>query len=44
MNKNTAQTAHAAVEQITNNATSWIGHHPKDNKETGECDDDHSQF
>ena len=35
MNKNTAQTAHAAVEQITNNATSWIGHHPKDNKETG---------
>ena len=35
MNKNTAHLSHATVEQITNNATSWIGHHPKDNKETG---------
>ena len=24
---------HASVEQITNNATSWLGNNPKDNKE-----------
>ncbi len=30
MNKNNA---HSSVEQITNNATSWVGQHPRDNKE-----------
>jgi len=30
MNKNTS---HSTVEQVTNNATSWVGHHPRDHKQ-----------
>mgnify|MGYP000945245909 CR=1 FL=1 len=32
MNKNSS---HSSVEQVTNNATSWLGHHPRENKDIG---------
>lgn len=32
MNTNTTN---SSVQQITNNATSWVGHHPRENKEIG---------
>lgn len=35
MNKHLSNQAHTSIEQITINATSWIGNHPKDNKEVG---------
>ncbi|HMJ47752.1 MAG TPA: hypothetical protein VK498_10490 [Ferruginibacter sp.] len=33
MNTNTGSYVRPMVEQVTNNATSWIGHRPGDNKE-----------
>ncbi len=33
MNTNTPNPTRSSVEQITNNTTGWIGHHPRDNKD-----------
>jgi hypothetical protein len=35
MNMNTPKSSRSVVEQITNNTTGWIGHHPHENKAIG---------